>query len=248
MAFVAAATLGAGLLGAGASMYGANRAANASSSAAREAAALQREAMGYQKENYGRASANLDPFIRTGQGANGLLGSFYGLNGSDPALGQNALERFRQSPDYQFALREGGTALDNSAAARGGVLGGNQIRAQTEFGQGLATQNLGNYLTRLSSMSGQGIQAGGYLGSIGTGSGNSVGASSLAAGNAMMGAGTAEAAGINGMVGGFHRGLSSLQQYGQMNRSSYGGGGYTNPDVMSGFTGGGYGGGGIGSR
>lgn len=220
------AMLGAGILGAGASMWGANKAAGAQTNAANQAAALQRDAMAYQKENYGKAAANLDPFIKTGQGANGLLGSFYGLDGTNPALGQNALERFRQSPDYQFALKGGSDALDNSAAARGGVLGGNQIRAQTEFGQGLATQNLGNYLTRLSGMSGQGIQAGGYLGSIGTGVGNSVGASANNAGNAMMGAGTAEAAGIMGGVKGFNSGLNALTQYSQMNKSSYGGGGF----------------------
>lgn len=222
----AAAVLGAGLLGAGASIYGANKASQAQSSAANQAAAAQREAMEYQKANYDKASGNLSPFIQSGQGANSLLAEAYGLSGKT-ALGQSSLEAFRNSPDYQFALKGGSEALDNSAAAKGGVLGGNQIRAQTEYGQGLATQNLQNYFAKLSGMSGQGIQAGGYLGSIGASTGTQVGASSNNMGNSLMAAGTAEASGIKGMVGGFNQGLSSLSLYNQMGKSSYGGTGFS---------------------
>lgn len=220
----AAATLGVGLLGAGATMYGANKAASAQKDAANQAAAAQRQAMEYQKANYEQASGNLSPFIQSGQGANSLLAEAYGLSGKT-ALGQSSLEAFRNSPDYQFALKGGSEALDNSAAAKGGVLGGNQIRAQTEYGQGLATQNLQNYFARLSGMSGQGIQAGGILGQIGTGAGNSVGASANNMGNSLMAAGTADASGILGMTKGFQSGLGSLSLFNQMSKSSYGGGG-----------------------
>jgi hypothetical protein len=219
----AAATLGVGLLGAGASMYGANKAADAQSAAAKQAAAAQQQAMEYQKANYEQASGNLSPFIKSGQGANSLLAEAYGLSGKT-ALGQSSLEAFRNSPDYQFALKGGSEALDNSAAAKGGALGGNQIRAQTEYGQGLATQNLQNYFQRLSGMSGHGIQAGGILGQIGTGVGNSVGASANNMGNSLMASGTADASGILGMTKGFQSGLGSLSLYNQMSKSSYGGG------------------------
>lgn len=217
------ATLGAGLLGAGASMWGANKAADAQKSAAESAAATQREAMAYQKANYDKASGNLSPFIQNGTGASNLLAEAYGLRGQT-ALGQSSLEAFRNSPDYQFALKGGSEALDNSAAAKGGALGGNQIRAQTEYGQGLATQNLQNYFQRLSGMSGQGIQAGGILGQIGTGTGAQVGASANNIGNSTMAAGTAEASGILGGVKGFQSGLNSLSLFNQMSKSSYGGG------------------------
>ncbi len=229
MSFVAVAIGGAGLLGAGASIYGANKAAGVQSDAANKAAALQQQAMDYQKGNYDKAAGNLNPFIQTGQGANNLLGSFYGINGSDPALGQNALAAFQKSPDYQFALKGGSDALDNSAAAKGGMIGGNQMRAQTEYGQGLATQNLQNYLKQLNSMSGQGIQAGGYLGSIGSSVGGQVGTSALNIGNSGMAAGTAQASGILGDVKGFNSGVSSLTPLvQQLSKSSYGGGGFSN--------------------
>jgi len=208
MSFVAAAVGGAGLLSAGAAIYGANKASDTQAAAAREAAALQREQMQ-------RTQANAQPFITGGQGASNLLQSFYGTGG-DPALGKSALERYYQSPDYQFALKGGSDALDNSAASRGGMISGNQIRAQTEFGQGLATQNLSNYLTRLSGMAGQGITAAGTVAGA-----NTVGANN--AGNSIMAAGTADASGYLGTVKGINSGLNALQQWGAMNKSSYGG-------------------------
>lgn len=208
------AILGAGLLGAGASMYGASKASDAQSQAAAQAAALQRDQMR-------QTQANADPFIKGGQGANNLLQSFYGIGG-DPALGQSALARFQQSPDYQFALKGGTEALDNSAAAKGGMIGGNQARALTEYGSGLATQNLQGYLGRLFGMSGQGITAAGTVAGA-----NTVGANN--AGNSIMAGGTADASGILGGVKGFQSGLSTLQQYNATNNSSYAPSGGSNP-------------------
>lgn len=232
------AILGAGILGAGASMYGANKAAGVQADAANSAAAVQREgqnnALAFQKdvygnqlESYGNTKGNLTPFVNNGIGASNVLA---GALGGDPAASASALKTFYNSPDYQFALKGGSDALDNSAAAKGGMIGGNQMRAQTEYGSGLATQNLQSYFARLSGMAGQGIQAGGALGQIGAGLGNGVvganastnivGSNNIAQSN--MAAGTAEASGILGMTKGFNSGLSSLALYNQMGRSSYG--------------------------
>lgn len=217
--------MGAAAIGAGASIWGSSQAAKSQKNAAQQAAAQQAAAMAYQKQIYGDAQGNLNPFIQSGQGANNLLSSMYGLNG-DKALGDNALQRFYQSPDFQFALKGGGQALDNSAAARGGVLGGNQIRAQTDYGQGMATQNLGNYLGRLTGMSNQGQNAALGLGSIGNGSGANVGNSANNIGNSLMAAGQADASGYIGMANGINNGLNNWATYSNLNKSSFGGGGY----------------------
>lgn len=229
-----AAILGAGLLGAGASMWGANKAANTQADAAREAAAIQAKgqanALDFQKgvygnqlESYTGTKSNLQPFVTNGINASNTLAG--GLGGD--------LSTFYNSPDYKFALKGGSEALDNSAASKGGVLSGNQVRAQTEYGSGLATQNLQSYFARLSGMAGQGIQAGGALGQIGAGVGNGVvganastnilGSNNVA--QSTMAAGTADASGTLGMVKGLNSGLSSLSLYNQMSKSSYGGGG-----------------------
>ena len=117
-------------------------------------------------DRFNETRGNLTPWLESGKGANALLSSFYGLDGNT-ALGDAALARFAQSPDYKFALQGGTAALDNSASAKGSLLSGNQLRAVTEYGQGLATQNLGQYLQRLGVMSGQGMQAAGQLGQFG---------------------------------------------------------------------------------
>lgn len=47
-------------------------------------------------------------------------------------------------PSYKFRLEEGQRALENSAAARGGLLSGNTGRALQDYGQGAASQEYGN--------------------------------------------------------------------------------------------------------
>lgn len=59
-----------------------------------------------------------------------------------------SMEQFQQDPGYAFRLREGLKALDRSAAARGGLLGGNQLRGVTQFGQDLASQEYTNAFNR----------------------------------------------------------------------------------------------------
>jgi hypothetical protein len=110
----------------------------------------------------------------------------------------NALERFQQSPDYQFALKGGIGGAGQFGGGQGRRSRRQPDRAQTEYGSGLATQNLQGYLTRLSGMSGQGIQAGGYLGQIGTGVGLSGRRDRpITWRTRTMAAGTAEASGIS---------------------------------------------------
>jgi hypothetical protein len=242
------AILGAGALGAGASIWGANRAADAQTNAANQAAAVQAkgqaDALAFQKDVYGNQLSNyndyknsfgetknsLTPFVNNGINASNTLAG--GLGGD--------LSAFYNSPDYQFALKGGSEALDNSAAAKGSAISGNQLRAQTEYGQGLATQNLQSYFQRLSGMAGQGIQAGGMLGQFAAGLGqtgsnigngivganaaaNITGSNNIAQSN--MAAGTAQASGYLGTVKGINSGLNSLSLYNQMGQSSYGGGG-----------------------
>lgn len=67
--------------------------------------------------------------------------------------------RFFTSPDYLFRQQEGARAIDRSAAARGGALSGNAVRAQTGYASDLAAGEYGNYVNRLLSMAGLGQTA-----------------------------------------------------------------------------------------
>ena len=62
-----------------------------------------------------------------------------------------SMEQFQQDPGYAFRMREGLKALDRSAATRGGLLSGNQLRGVTQFGQDLASQEYTNAFNRYQS-------------------------------------------------------------------------------------------------
>lgn len=206
-----AAILGASAIGAGASLYGSSKASKAQAQAAQQALAFQQQV---HRQN----QQNIEPFINAGRSALPSLLDLYGIGSSGKAPFQTAMDNFRVSPDYEFALGEGMKALDRSAASRGNLLGGNQLREITKFGQGLATQNWGNYINRLSS----GLQSTASLGqNAATGAGALAANQAGQIGNTMMGIGQAQASGYVGGANAINSGLNNLMFLNAMNRSSY---------------------------
>lgn len=63
---------------------------------------------------------------------------------------------FFASPDFNFRMDQGTQALERSAAARGGLVSGNTGAALQDFGQGLASEEYGNFYNRLASLAGLG--------------------------------------------------------------------------------------------
>jgi hypothetical protein len=66
---------------------------------------------------------------------------------------------FKADPGYQFRQQEGMRLLENSAAARGGLLSGGFARAVTQYGQDMASQEYGNVFNRLATIAGYGQTA-----------------------------------------------------------------------------------------
>jgi hypothetical protein len=95
-----------------------------------------------------------------GMGMDALQSQYDMLVGGD-------MSKFLESPGYKFAMEQGTQALERGAAARGGLLGGGQMKELTRYGQGLASQDFGNYLQQLSGLTAQGtnigMQAGGGI-------------------------------------------------------------------------------------
>lgn len=85
-----------------------------------------------------------------------------------------ALDRFEASPGYRFRLQEGIDALDMSAARRGALLSGREIKAVQEFGEGLASREYGAHYDRLSGIAGSGQQATGTAVNVNTGTGDRI--------------------------------------------------------------------------
>ena len=111
---------------------------------------------------------------------------------------------FRESPGFQFRLGEGIKALDRSAAARGRLLSGAQIKAVQRFGEGLASQEFENFANRLADLAGigQGVTTQGVT--LANSQSNSIGTSLREAGVArasgFTGAATAIAGGLSGLA------------------------------------------------
>jgi hypothetical protein len=114
--------------------YGANRAAKTQAKA-------QREATAAQERMFQRQTELQEPFRQVGVNA---LPELVEASRYTPF----GMEQFQQDPGYGFRLREGLRALESSAAARGGLLSGNQMRGVTRFGQGLASDEYTNAFNR----------------------------------------------------------------------------------------------------
>jgi hypothetical protein len=98
-----------------------------------------------------------NPYSTTGQNANTMYANALGLNG--PSGNAAATGAFQTSPGYNFALQQGTQALDRSAAGSGNFGSGNAAIALQNYGQGMANQQYGNWLSNLNGLNSQGLQA-----------------------------------------------------------------------------------------
>jgi len=153
---MAAATIGAGLLGA----RSASKAADAQAQATQAAQDAQERMFNKQIELQ-------EPFRQAGIGA---------LNKLIPLSDYTkfGMDQFTQDPGYAFRLSEGMKALDRTAAARGGLLSGGTLKAAQRYGQDLGSQEYQNAFNRyqiernaqlnpLQSLAGVGQTAAGTL-------------------------------------------------------------------------------------
>jgi hypothetical protein len=130
------------------------------------------------------------------------------------ATGDGGYRGFQETPGYQYMLDEGQNALANYAAARGMRLSGATLKRSQEHATGLANQEYGTYLNRLSGLAGVGQTA--------TNTGISAGQNyANAAGNALMQAGQARASGYMGVNNAIQGGISNLYSVYGMQQAGY---------------------------
>jgi hypothetical protein len=191
----------AAVVGAGAAIYASNKQAGAAKDAANASNAATQASIDEQKREFDINQANQAPWLNTGQAALSQLAGLYGLNGgssggsgntitmfdgttatplggsggSSGAAAQPDYSAFFNSPDYQFALQGGQQAQDRTAAANGTLFSGAHTADAIAFGQGLASQQFGNYYNRLAGLAGVGQTAANQLGAYGQNYANSIG-------------------------------------------------------------------------
>jgi hypothetical protein len=200
--WVAGAAVGSAVIGAAAS----NSAANKQVQAARDATAAQQDALNRQTELN-------KPFYDTGVNALNKL--------STQAPYVPEAFNYSADPGYAFRFNEGMKGLNATAAARGGLISGNALRAATDYGQQAGSQEYQNAYNRYLTNNQQNLQA--YntntalqqnLAGIGQASANNqasaIGNFGNNAASNIIGAGNASAAGT---VGGANAATSGLQTY-----------------------------------
>jgi len=235
MAFIIGAVIGAG-----ASLIGGAMASSAASKAAKTQAKSADKATELQKQMYEEGVVRQKPFYEAGLTGQNRLMELLGLGGDPNAQGYGSAMRpfgmsdFQADPGYAFRMKEGLKSLDQQAAARGGLISGNALRAAQQYGQDLGSQeyqnaynryqtNRTNVLNPLQSLLGQAQSTANTLGTSGQNYATN-------AGNTMMTAGAARASGYTGSADAWNRalggaagtivsGLNANQMYGS---GSYG--------------------------
>lgn len=141
----------AAVAAAGATAYGASQSADAARDAAKIQGRAAEQANLTQRELFEQTRQDVAPYRNIGYRALTQLQRGF-LRGESPSPRPPSFEQaprfsgqvnLTEDPGYQFRLQEGQRALERSAAARGGLLSGNQLRDLTRFGQWLASQEYG---------------------------------------------------------------------------------------------------------
>jgi hypothetical protein len=205
---VAAAVIGAAVIGGAATTYAGNKAAKTQKDAAASSNATELQMYNQTREDQGPARA-------AGQTAIGQMsaGTAAGGEFNRPFT----MADFQQDPSYQFRLNQGEGALQSSAAARGGLLNGGTLKAISDYGQNAASQEYAsaynryasdqtNRFNRLASIAGMGQTAANTTDSIGTNVAGNIGQTQQSIGNV-------NAANYVNSANALNSGLSSLSNY-----------------------------------
>jgi len=114
-------------------------------------------------------------------------------------------------PGYQFRLKEGQRNLENSAAARGGLMSGNFLKATTKYGQDYGANEFTNIANRYSALAGVGQATNQTLATAGQNYANAYGQN-------VTNAGAARASGYagraNAITGALETGMNAFGKFG----------------------------------
>lgn len=141
---------GEALVSIGASLLGGSKSSSAASKANKAYQKAMEDVIRQAGVTTGEMGALFQPYGAFGQESLNRLRAF------EEAAARGDYTALTSSPEYQFALQQGQSDLARNLAARGGLFGGGAQKEFINYGQGLASQQMQNYLNRLQG----GIQTG----------------------------------------------------------------------------------------
>jgi hypothetical protein len=123
--------------------------------------------LAFQKQVYEQQRADFAPYRESGVANLNQLNTLLGIGGN---TGAADFGRFRtadftnadflanKDPGYGFRMSEGLKAVDRQAAARGGLISGNALKASQAYGQDMASQEYNNAFNRYQTVRGNTLQ------------------------------------------------------------------------------------------
>jgi len=212
-----ASAVGSGLIGGIGSMIAGNTQAQAAQKAAQQANQTL-------DKTYNQVRSDESPYTGAGSSAIGTVSSDL-QNGTGFAQ-PFTMSQFYNDPGYQFTLQQGENAVNNSAAAKGGLLSGATQKALAQYSTGLANQTYSDAYNRYLQTSNQDYNQLMGVANLGQNATQSVNQAGLNTGdqqaqntyNSDIGAGNARAAGIMGATNALAGGATSLGQYYAMSK------------------------------
>jgi hypothetical protein len=190
-----------------------------------EQTAATNKAIDVSNAQYYQTREDQAPFRAAGVNA---LGELQRTAGDAPPSFKFTNQDMYADPGYGFRFSEGQRALDRSAAARGGLISGNALKAATRFGQEMGSQEYQNAYNRAYTGYGADVARNNQLynrqaalagiGQTSTGLTNTAGATNAAnVGNLMTSGAAASAAGRVGEANALTGGLGTYLNYAQGN-------------------------------
>jgi hypothetical protein len=181
--------------------------------AARSQARAMREATALQREQYNTTRKDLSQYRDIGANAGTQL-----TNNMGDLTRSFTASDFVKDPGYDFRMQEGAKALERSAAARGGLMGGAAGKAMSRYGQDYASNEYQNVYNRfnndrdqrfnkLSGLLNMGQNAAAQTGAAGQNYANNASQAMLANGDAQA---ASQIASSNAWSGAINSGIGAL--------------------------------------
>lgn len=232
MAWVAAASVGAQLVG---GLMSSDNSGDAARAASEAQVGMSQASIAEQRRQFDQLQELLKPFVSTGTAALTGQQDLLGLNGAPQAA--FAIDQIRQGPQFTAMKAAGENAILANASATGGLRGGNVQGALAQFSPQLLAQLIESQYAKLGGLSSMGQNAAAGVGNAGMNMASNVGNLMTQQGAAMaggiLGGARADNQGINAIV----NGVGQIAGRFPNGFGAGGGGGYNMNDVANIFAG-----------
>ena len=184
---------------------------NAQKSAAKTQAASAQQGIEEQRRQYDAMQALLKPYVEAGTGALSNQLALAGVSGAEAQ--QKAINALQQGPEFNALVQQGEQGILQSAAATGGLRGGNVQGALAQFRPQVLSSLIEQQYNRLGGLATAGQNAATGVGTAGLQTGQNISNALSTQGSAQAGGTLAAAQTWGNTIGSIGQGLGRGYAY-----------------------------------